>query len=718
MQREKNQTFFLIAGRRKGLLLAHVMTAPQDRQTTQRPDQRVKLVPCGIDIGGNTLPLLAGAVHYWRIDPNDWRSCLLAVKKLGLHFVDTYIPWGVHEVSPGKLELGETDPQLDVAQFCRLAQEAGLWVIARPGPHINAELTYFGLPKRIVWDAACQARSPGQTPVMLPMLPLAFPVPSYASDAYHDEVARYFQLLGPVLAPLLYPNGPIVLMQVDNEAAFYFRDGPYDQDYHPDALRAYRDFLRSKYGTIDALSLAYGITDNEKDEPSSDLTRFTSIDPPRRFDAETPTDLVRHVDWCAFQEHLLTTALGRFVRALDDAGLSGVPTVHNLPPGQEATPLHPGRVAEVVDLVGQDFYHAAGQTGRRVVARATADLAMRSEARGVPAFACEMGAGFPPFFPPLAEQDSAFTVLASLAYGLRGFNVYMAVERDRWIGSPIDRRGRERPQAAFWRKLCAAVLRTSFSTLRRRVPVRIVIPRLEQRVARAMHAFSPLSSAILSTFGIGARESAIEADLGLDDPLAVEAAEFVHAFERALEARGVPFAVVDADEYAFADDARWLLCVTSGALERPVFERLAQAREAGAHVTLGPREPRFDEAFQVLSAPYDLQRLGADGRLGPVVRDSASAQSAVGQAVDLLGLPTHACDPSDVLVTVHEDSSGIVRVIFVINASERHVVARVRGAFDGSPVIDAVDETEFDGESGVLEVAMRPRSVRMLELAR
>ncbi len=692
------------------------MAAHEVRQTSPHLDRQVKLVPSGIDIAGQTFPLLAGSVHYWRLDPNEWRACLVAVKKLGLHFVDTYVPWGVHEVSPGKLELGDADPQRDVATFCRLAQEVGLWVIIRPGPHINAELTYFGLPKRIVWDGACQARSSEQNPVMLPMLPLAFPVPSYASDAYHDEVARYFQLLGPTLAPLLYPNGPIVLLQVDNEGAFYFREGAYAQDYHPDAIRAYRDFLRAKYGTIDALSLAYGTAHKEGDEPPSDLTRFTSIEPPRRFDAETPTDLVRHLDWCVFQEQLLTTAMSRFVRALHAAGLSGLPTVHNLPPGQDATPLHPDRIAEVVDFLGQDYYHEAGQTGRAVIARATTDLAVRAEAFGVPAFASEMGAGFPPFFPPLTEHDSAFTVLAALAYGLRGFNIYMAVERDRWLGSPIDRHGRDRPNAVFWRKLCAALECTSFTTLRRATPVRLMIPRLERRIARAMHAFGPLSAAILSTFGLGPRETAIEDDLGLGYPMAVEVGDFVQTFERALEARGVPFAVVGTDEPAFAGNVRWLLCASSGAIEAPVFERLASARARGAHITLGPRLPQFDETFRIPSSPYDMQRLGADGRLGPLVRNAAEAASAVGQAVDLLGLPTHACDPSDVLVTVHEDSKGIACVVFVLNPTDRHVAARVRCGFGASRVVDVLEETEFGVVSGVLEVAMRPRAVRMLKV--
>lgn len=692
------------------------MAASDDRQTAPQQDRQVKLVPGGLEISGQTLPLLAGSVHYWRLDPNEWRACLLAVKRLGLHFVDTYVPWGVHEVSPGKLELGETDPQRDVAKFCRLAQEVGLYVILRPGPHINAELTYFGLPKRIVWDGACQARSPEQNPVMLPMLPLAFPVPSYASDAFHDETARYFQLLGPTLAPLLHPHGPVVLIQVDNEGAFYFREGAYDQDYHPDAIRAYRDFLRAKYGTIEALSQAYGITRKEGEEPSSDLTRFTSIEPPRRLDAETPIDLVRHLDWCAFHEHLLTTAMARFVKALHAAGLSGLPTVHNLPPGQSATPLDPNRLLEVVDFIGQDYYHTAGQTGRLVIARATTELAVRAEARGVPAFASELGAGFPPFFPPLTEQDSAFTTLATLAYGLRAFNVYMAVERDRWLGSPIDRHGRDRPNAVFWRKLCMALENTSFATLRRQTPVRIMIPRIERRIARAMHAFGPLSAAILSTFGLGARECAVEEELGLGYPLAVEVGDFVHAFEHALEARGVPYAIVGTDDSAFAGDPKWLLCASSGALETNLVERLAAARERGVHVTLGPRSPQFDEAFQPRTTPIEQSGLGTDTRLGPLVREAADAASAVGQAVDLLGLPTYASDPSDVLVTVHADTDGHARVIFVINPTDRHVAARVRCTFGASRLVDLIDDAEFVVAAGVVEVALRARAIRMLRV--
>src|SRR5262249_41907090 len=154
------------------------------------------------------------------------------------------------------------------------------------------------------WDASCQAKSRSNCPVMLPMLPFAFPVPSYASEAFHDETARWFQALAPSIAPLLYPEGPIVLLQVDNEGALYFRDGAYDQDYHPDAIALYRSYLRDKYRSIEALQAAYGKgpaakngKEGEDDAEEEAELRFASLMPPTRFDAESPGDLARHLDW-------------------------------------------------------------------------------------------------------------------------------------------------------------------------------------------------------------------------------------------------------------------------------------------------------------------------------------------------------------------------------------------------------------------------------------
>ena len=677
----------------------------------------MRLVPTGLEIGGKRVPLLAGAVHYWRLDPDDWRACLESTKSLGLGIIDVYVPWGVHEITPGNIELGLSDPKRDVAAFLKLCHELGLYVILRPGPHINAELTYFGIPERVVWDKDCQAQSPDGHPVMLPMVPVAFPVPSYASRSFQDEAARWLRVIGEAMTGLRYPDGPIVMVQIDNEGALYFRDGAYDQDYHPDAVALYREMLRDKYKTIEALQRVYGDVAT-KGAAEGDL-RFATIEPPKRFDAKTPEDLARHLDWSEFHEHLLEHAFLRFKRVLEEAGLDGLPTSHNLPLGQEATPLNAAAITRAVDLVGLDYYHAAGPLARQHIARRTTELAVRCESLGVPAFACEMGAGFPPFFPPLEERDSAFGVLSALAYGLRGYNIYMAVERDRWIGAPIDPHGRLRPFATFWRKLSEALEQTRLFDLQSPAPVRLLTPRSERRLVRVMHAFGPLTGAIFSVLGAGARESALEDDLGLGYPPAIEADTLTRSFEAALEAQGVPFAHVGGEDRRVSlEGAKWIVVACSGALNPRLFERLVGAAESGAVITVGPREPRRDGSWRLLEQPFYLARLRPRASEIPLLLgdDPAAATTSVAKAVVSLGLPTFACDPDGIFATVHVDADQRARVLFLINPGDADTLARVTvtGATSARDVLG--DET-YEARRGAFEVRMQPRTVRMFAIA-
>src|SRR5271167_1416790 len=118
--------------------------------TLRSPDVepiRVRLCAQGLDVGrAEILPLWAGAMHYWRHPPHEWRAGLEAMRAMGLRLLDTYVPWGVHETSAGAFDFGTGDPRLDAAAFLRMAHEIGLRCVLRPGPHINAELTFFGLP--------------------------------------------------------------------------------------------------------------------------------------------------------------------------------------------------------------------------------------------------------------------------------------------------------------------------------------------------------------------------------------------------------------------------------------------------------------------------------------------------------------------------------------------------------------------------------------------
>lgn len=668
---------------------------------------RVTLHPHGLNLTPRAkkpevLPLWAGTMHYWRHHPADWVPGLEAMRDMGVRVLDTYVPWGVHEREPGVFDFGDKNPYLDVAHFITLAGERGLKVIARPGPHINAELTCFGLPDRIVWDAACQARTPKKNPVMLPIMPLAFPVPSYASRAFLDETEVWFEAVAKVLAPLRHPEGPIVLVQIDNEGALYFRDGPYDQDYHPDAIALFRTFLKQKYRTLKPLREAW----NDKE-----LT-FAAAEPPVKMDAKSADELVRHLDWMEFHEHLLAHGIGAMAKMLDAAGFDGLPTMHNFPLGESATPLNAARISADVDLVALDYYHGATPRDHMTVLRRTSELAVRSSGVEAPPYAAEMGAGFPPFFAPLDENDSLYTIMAGLAYGLRGFNLYMAVERDRWVGAPIDPRGHLRPFGDKLRDLFAALEKTAFHTLVRRAPVRLVIPRALRRLARATHAFGPLTPAAFHVMGGSFRESCLEGDFEEgDEPVPVAGEAYVRAFERALLRRGVPFAYAAGESFEEStSDAQWIVCATAGGVKRELIGELRAAAKRGMKVTIGPRVPERDGSFRRLTTPYDVKGL----EIEPLT-DVARADALVARRIEELSLPTFTCDPPDVFVAVHDDASGTPRVVFVMNPTSEIRDAHVSVPGVGS-LVDAIPSSAgpITWETGGARVPLEPRSVRML----
>lgn len=673
------------------------------------PPKTVEVRPNGLLLRDKNeiVPLWAGAMHYFRHAPEHWGACLDAMKAMGLRLVDVYVPWNVHEIGSGHFDFGEEQGRLDIARFIRMCGERGLYVIARPGPHINAELTFFGLPERVVWDRDCQARTPKDNPVILPMLPQAFPVPSYASDSFHDEAALWFDACGKVLSPLLYPHGPIVMMQVDNEGALYFRDGPYDQDYHPDAIRLFRAFLRDKYSSVKALREGW----------NSDSVTFATVEPPRRFDAKTAEDLVSHLDWMEFHEHLLAEAMGRFGQALENAGLGTVPTLHNFPLGEAATPLNPARVSKVVDLVGLDYYHAANPQNHMTILRRTGELAARCEGTHAPPYGAEVGAGFPPLFPPLDEKDSIYTLMAALAYGLRGFNLYMAVDRDRWVGAPIDVRGMPHRLADEYKVLVRALDETNFASLRRKTPVRLVVPRALRRLARATHAFGPVTPSVFHIVGAGPLERCLEDDFGLGEVAPIVGESYVRAFERALLARGVPFAYAGGESLEVSiQSAAWIICTTAGGLKREVLTQLRHAHDRGAVVTIGPRVPSRDGSMRLLHEPHDVRGLSVES-----LEDPSRADAVVAKHIDELGLAAYPVDVPDVHVTVHEDEQGVARVAFVMNPTEKPVVATV-GFGKARALVDLLARTRgvsriepSSGGTGFV-VEVQARTVRMFAI--
>ena len=666
-----------------------------------RPALAPRLTREGVLLGDQLVPLLSGSVHYFRLEPESWRPCLEALREMGCTLVDVYVPWSVHETASGELDFGQHNPALDVVEFLRLAGELGLYALVRPGPHINAELSGFGLPERVLWDPECQARSPAGEPVILPMPPCAFPVPSYASRKLLQEACAWLARVGGLLGPLAWPRGPIVLCQVDNEGALYFRDGVYEQDYHPDSIALYRRYLQRRYETTARLDEAYA--------SSSDTFE---IAPPHRFDAVEPHGLRRHLDWAEYQESLIADAFGAFRAAMSGAGLERVPTCHNLPMGESATPLDPTRLGKVVECPGMDYYHVAAESSSDVILKRTSEITTRADAYDYPSFAVELAAGFPPFFPPLTEHDNRFAALSCLAAGIRGFNLYMAVERDRWIGSPIDRFGGRRPSFDFWSSLNEAVVRTRFYELSRAADVCVIVPRSMHRLERLLHAFGPISAAAFDIMGLGAYDSCFE-----HGPFAsalFEAETFLRSLLKQLSDRGIPYRVSGNDSAAHAlGQSRFGFVISASGMEKDLWRALNEAASAGALLRFGPQLPHTTasglEALPpaAASAVENMTTLSEPQLAGELTR-----------LCETLG-PLRMATPPGLRTSLFCDRDGAPRVLFVTNTTLAAHVASVDLGVLRAPVseaVDALDGAVFRATVGTLEVPLSPQSVRMLEL--
>lgn len=159
----------------------------------------------GFFLHGEPFRIISGALHYFRVHPDQWTDRLHKARLMGLNTVETYLPWNLHEPEPGTLVL---DGLLDLPRFLRLAQEEGLHVLLRPGPYICAEWDDGGLPAWLISDPDIRLRT--------------------SDPRFTDAFDRYLDLLLPPLLPHLAANGgPVIAVQVENEYGAYGDDIAY-----------------------------------------------------------------------------------------------------------------------------------------------------------------------------------------------------------------------------------------------------------------------------------------------------------------------------------------------------------------------------------------------------------------------------------------------------------------------------------------------------------
>lgn len=389
----------------------------------------IKFTETGVMIHGTEKPLYSGSIHYWRSDREKWDTILEHICNMGFEIIETYIPWSVHEYEEGKFDFGEIESNKDLDGFLSLCEEKGLHVIVRPGPHINAEMTFFGYPEWILMDEDIQARTPWGSTVVYPYAAKQFPIPSYSSEKLYEKTEIYFKKLAPVLKKHIHEKGCIILIQADNETCNFFRDRPYIMDYSSASTDLYHRFLTEKYNSISELNQVYRSTYDD----------FVEIKAPWGFKGTVREDLPHYFDWVEYKEYQILDTLKRIIAILEKLEL-GIPVFHNCA-YQDYTPISVQRAEMInkLEVAGIDAYPEPGDTA--MLRRRIRYLAGSSRLPFVPEFGS--GSWFDREVLLTAEEEE-FGYLYSIMNGLKAVNFYMLVERDRWSGCPVTNDGRKR----------------------------------------------------------------------------------------------------------------------------------------------------------------------------------------------------------------------------------------------------------------------------------
>lgn len=155
-------------------------------------------------INGERLFLFGGEMHPFRLPvPELWEDILHKIKAMGLRMVSIYVHWGFHTPTPNTVDF-TTGPR-NLTRFFELAKAVGLYVMVRPGPYINGELSAGGMA---LW-ATTGAYSPLRTD----------------STAFSDAWIPYQDAIAQVTRPFqLTENGTVILYQIENEFGSQWRD--------------------------------------------------------------------------------------------------------------------------------------------------------------------------------------------------------------------------------------------------------------------------------------------------------------------------------------------------------------------------------------------------------------------------------------------------------------------------------------------------------------
>lgn len=169
---------------------------------------------------GEPYTIIGGQMDPQRIPYPYWRDRLAKARAMGLNTIFSYIFWD--NLAPTQGVWLAEDPQNDVAEYFRIAQEEGLYVVLRPGPYICGEHAWGGFPS---WLSSI----PGMV-VRTDNAPFLEQSKNYIVNLAEKSGLADLQASR---------GGPILMVQVENEY------GSFDENHNYTV--AMRDILRASF---------------------------------------------------------------------------------------------------------------------------------------------------------------------------------------------------------------------------------------------------------------------------------------------------------------------------------------------------------------------------------------------------------------------------------------------------------------------------------------
>ena len=172
-------------------------------RTTAAP--AVELSANSLHIQGNSEILLCASLFYFRIPRAYWRERMEQLKAFGYNSIDVYFPWNYHEPREGEWDFSG---EKDIDAFLQTAADAGLWVVARPGPYICSEWDGGALPAYLFARGDLKLRD--------------------LDSAFLECVSKWYERVLPVIQKYQAgAGGTVICVQLDNELDFYGCSDPH-----------------------------------------------------------------------------------------------------------------------------------------------------------------------------------------------------------------------------------------------------------------------------------------------------------------------------------------------------------------------------------------------------------------------------------------------------------------------------------------------------------